>query len=82
MSMGLVFKKRLVTEIDQEHCAAETREERIAAGLSLRECARRMGISAMHLSNLERCKRKWTEKTYWDAHKVIMDAWRNKEAKP
>lgn len=82
MSMGLVFKKRVVCEIDHEHCAAETREERIGAGLSLRECARRMGISAMHLSNLERCKRKWTEETYWKAHKVIMDAWRKKEDKP
>ena len=82
MSMGLVFRTRTIIEIDHDHCAAETREERLAVGLSVRECARRAGISAMHLSNLERGKRKWTEETYWKIHDAIMAEWKAKEAKP
>jgi len=82
VSMGLVFKTRTISEIDNDHCSAETREERLAAGLSVRECAKRAGISAMHLSNLERGKRKWTEETYWKVHNAIMSGWNDKEAKP
>jgi hypothetical protein len=35
----------------------------------------------MHLSNLERGKRKWTEETYWKIHDAIMAEWKAKEAK-
>ena len=41
---------------------AAYRKARELKGISLRECARRMKISAMYLSDMERGMRKWNDR--------------------
>ena len=46
--------------IDSAATGREMRERRVAAGVSLREVARRMKLSAPFLSDLELGRRNWT----------------------
>lgn len=48
---------------DHRPLGAELRRLRGNYGLALREVARRMGVSAPYLSDLERGNRLWTEET-------------------
>ena len=52
--------KHRIVELEN---AGFARQTRVSARLTLREVARRMGISAMHLSDLERGNRHWTQET-------------------
>ena len=56
----LVLKR--VYEIRQDLTAKLCRSYREKSGLSLRECAKKMDISAAYLSDLERGRRKWNVK--------------------
>lgn len=62
---------------DHVACGMAARRARVASGLSLREVARRMRLSAPFLSDLERGRRNWSER--------VMTSYRNaiwsKEAK-
>ena len=51
----------LINVIDNYLTGDKYRCIRIDKGLSLREVARKMGISASYLSDLERAKRNWNE---------------------
>ena len=57
--LGIVT--RLVPEIDHECTGRLFRAGRKKAKLSLREMARRLGLSAAFVSDLERGRRNWTE---------------------
>lgn len=52
---------RTVVEVDHLETGTAARIRRKNTGLSLRCVAKRMGISAMHLCNLEHGKRAWTQ---------------------
>lgn len=55
------YETKMVTQVDHEGTGAEWRLHREVAGVSLRELARTMGVSAPYLSDLERGRRNWTE---------------------
>jgi len=55
--MKLVYCKILV--VDSVATGAKARQERESRGISLREIARRMKLSAAYLSALETGKAKW-----------------------
>jgi predicted transcriptional regulator len=55
-----ISKMITVEEVDNIKTGASFRKERLKAGVSLREVARQMGISAAYLSDLERGNRNWT----------------------
>lgn len=59
--MKLIETQVVVTATDNDACGAMARTERCQKGISLREVARRMDISAMFLSDLERGNRGWTK---------------------
>lgn len=50
-----------VEVVDHVATGALMREKREAAGVSLREMGRRLGVSAAYLSDLELGKRAWNE---------------------
>lgn len=52
--------ERIVTAIDHIATGAALRERRKAAGVSMREMARRMGLSAPYVGDLELGRRAWT----------------------
>jgi DNA-binding XRE family transcriptional regulator len=52
---------KVVREVDNEATGAEWRMLREQAGVSLRNLAQTMGVSAPYLSDLERGRRNWTE---------------------
>ncbi len=56
-----LIAKRMVREIDHAATGRRARQARTATGLSLREVARRMSVSAPYLSDLERGRRAWNE---------------------
>lgn len=47
-------------EVDQAAIGAQMRARRKAAGISLREIARRLGITASYLADMEKGARNWT----------------------
>ncbi len=58
--MKLIKTQITLTVVDHDACGIRARWERRQKSISLREVARRMGISAMFLSDLERGNRGWT----------------------
>ena len=59
-TMKLVTHKQTVTVIDHKATATRCRAYRHRCGISLREVARRMQLSAPYVSELELGKRHWT----------------------
>lgn len=60
----------MVQAVNHVATGTQIREARMARGISLRQMAIRMGISAVFLSDLERGRRNWTEKRinqWWKA---------------
>lgn len=66
--MKLLMKRETLTTIDHAATGATARKERVAAGISLRNMADAMGLSAPYLSDLERGKRNWSAVMHarWD----------------
>jgi DNA-binding transcriptional regulator YiaG len=58
--------------------ATELRHMRQAAGISLREMARHMGISAMHLSDLERGLKPWVQERRKQFEQIILGTGRKR----
>ena len=67
-----LIAKRMVWEIDHESTGRRARQAREKAGLSLREIARRMGVSAPYLSDLERGRRPWNADRAPNATRAIV----------
>lgn len=66
--MKLLMKRETLTTIDHAATGATARKERVRAGISLRNMADAMGLSAPYLSDLERGKRNWNAAMHarWD----------------
>lgn len=60
MRIKPVFKTKTARELDHVLTGVRVRMERSARGISLRALARRAGLSASYLSDLERGRRNWT----------------------
>ncbi len=57
----LKLRTHLVEEIDQSATGSDARNARRRTGRSLRFIAKKMGISAPYLSDLELGRRNWTD---------------------
>lgn len=66
--MKLLMKRETLTTIDHAATGATARKERVGAGISLRNMADAIGLSAPYLSDLERGKRNWSAAMHarWD----------------
>jgi transcriptional regulator with XRE-family HTH domain len=60
--MSKLLVVRASTEIDQHATALKARNLRHNKGVSLRELAKLLKLSAGYLSDLELARRKWSEK--------------------
>lgn len=58
----LVTKPVVVQEVDHVETGRAFREWRVSHKCSIRELARRSGFSAPYISDLERGKRRWTQR--------------------
>lgn len=56
----LVLQHRMISAVDDCATGEMARAARIAAGLSLREMARRLNYSAPYVSDLEHGRRRWS----------------------
>lgn len=59
-------------EIDHVQIGLTVRHSRTAVGMTLRELARRLEISAPYLSDLERGRRNWSDSRLDDAMEKIL----------
>lgn len=57
--MKLVTRKVTVTEVDNDNTGRLAKEYRKAAGFSLRAVARKIGVSAPYICDLENGHRSW-----------------------
>jgi hypothetical protein len=63
---ALVGRHVTVMEVDHAATGAAARGARNEAGLSLREVAKRLGVSAAYCCDLEKGRRRWTkERLAW-----------------
>jgi transcriptional regulator with XRE-family HTH domain len=61
--------------LDDRAVGAAMRQVRIAAGLSLRGVAKRLGVSAPYVSDLELGRRNWSPRRIEDFEKACDPAW-------
>ena len=67
------MKYKTIQVIDHEATGQVWRERRKELKISLREAARRMGLSASFVSDLELGRRNWTEELEQKFHNVLTD---------
>lgn len=72
---GLIYKR--ITVINHVATGNLMRNIRKAEGLSLRQVARMIGVSAPHLSDLELGRRNWTKKRVLDIREALQKTQEN-----
>lgn len=80
MKIAIPVKPNTTTEIAHDACGEIVRAHRTARGLSLGWLAKKMGITAAYLSDLEKARRNWTEKKFNKAIAAIHNkapAWKD-----
>jgi transcriptional regulator with XRE-family HTH domain len=70
--MKIPTQKKTTVEIRNEQAGQMVRELRERKGVSLRAVAKRLGLSAAFISDLERGRRNWSKQRFDEVERAIL----------